>query len=96
MAHPSKPASKTEPPVVELADFLAAEPEAPIAGECSVDCSVLWHHYSTARDAAELAGDAAKASAYNLLGGVCTMSLQASEAAKPFTPLMAWANGSSP
>lgn len=71
-------------------------PDEPIAGERSVDCSVLWRHYSTARDTAQSAGDAAKASAYDLLGGVCTMSLQASEAAKPFTPLMAWATGSSP
>ena len=96
MADPSKPASKGEPPVIDLVELLAAEPEAPVAGEPSVDCSVLWRHYSAARDAAEQAGNAAKASVYNLLGGVCTMSLQASEAAKPFTPLLAGANGSSP
>jgi len=96
MADPSEPASKPEPHTIELADLLAAEPEAPIARESSVDCSVLWGRYSAERDAAEQAGDAARASAYNLLGGICTMSLQASEPAKPFTPLMAWANSSSP
>lgn len=87
---------KSQPPVIELADLLAAEPEAPIAGEWSVDCSVLWGHYSTARDAAEQAGDGVKALAYNLLGGACTMTLQASKPLSPFTPLMAWATGSSP
>lgn len=87
---------KSEPSLIVLADILAANPEMPIFGERSVDCSVLWRHYSTARDAAELAGDAGKAAVYNLLGGVCTMGLQASEPLKPFTPLMAWATGSSP
>ena len=52
---------KSEPSLIVLADILAANPEMPIFGECSVDCSVLWRHYSTARDAAELAGDEGKA-----------------------------------
>ncbi|MCF3933238.1 hypothetical protein L1787_07415 [Acuticoccus sp. M5D2P5] len=87
---------KSEPSLIVLAAILSADPEMPISGERSVDCSVLWRHYSTARDAAELAGNVEKAAVYNLLGGVCTMSLQAGEPLKPFTPLMAWATGSSP
>ncbi|GGF67411.1 hypothetical protein GCM10007301_28860 [Azorhizobium oxalatiphilum] len=96
MADASQTQQKPEPSLIVLADILSADPEMPISGERSVDCSVLWRHYSTARDAAELAGDGEMAAVYNLLGGVCTMGLQAGEPLKPFTPLMAWAAGSTP
>ncbi|WP_018390185.1 hypothetical protein [Ancylobacter sp. FA202] len=96
MANASQTEQKFEPSLIVLADILAADPEIPISSERSVDCSVLWRHYSTARDAAELGGDGEKAAVYNLLGGVCSMGLQAGEPLKPFTPLMAWAAGSTP
>ena len=96
MADASQTEQKSEPPLILLTDILAAAPEGPISNERSVDCSVLWRHYSTARDAAESAGDGEKAAIYNFLGGVCSMGLQAGEPLKPFTPLMAWATGSTP
>lgn len=96
MTDPSQTKRNVEPPLIQLADILSADPEAPISSERSVDCSVLWRHYSTARDAAELGGDGEKAAVYILLGGVCSMGLQAGEPLKPFTPLMAWAAGSTP
>lgn len=89
------PAVQT-PAAIEIAEFLAAGPEDPIADLSSVDCSALWGRYSAARDEAEAAGEDGKAAVYEILAGICSMDLRAGDPRNPFGALMAWATGSSP
>jgi hypothetical protein len=81
---------------IELQEFVAANLEEPIAGETVMDCSLLWGRYSKARDDAEAAADFTLSRVYDVLAGVCSMTLSATDARKPFGPLASWATGSTP
>jgi hypothetical protein len=73
--------------IVTLADFEAADWEAPIREGAFVDCHDLSNCYHRAKTDAEARGDVAIARAYRLLACVCDIMLTPEKPGAPFQPV---------